>query len=136
MIDPITQYILEQESINNLPPDLVSFLLTKLYPANWKGKHTIKDIEDAHNNAMEWTDKRHASFIKSLKLYGVFSYVNGDSAWYSFKNKKVYDYNHSMYQFNDQMSGQDKKNGWPAVNYKQWMKDTITKKHIDAWRQA
>jgi hypothetical protein len=75
---------------------------------------------------------RNFQHIASLQLYTIFVYRNGDTAWYSFSNKNVHDFNHDLVLFN---SLSNKAGLTKVVGYKQWMSEIISGKRIDAWER-
>lgn len=129
-----------KENINlaptTLPEEIQSSLITKIYPRYDRGKHTLKSIgkvaKDASN--MQWTSANTAIRNK-LKLYPIFAYGNGDYAWYSFTNGKVYDYSHDFDGFSGYLSSEHRKyqkQVHPPMTYKMWEKSILTGKHGSA----
>ena len=134
--------IQENEEFNKarlLPKDLVELLMKHLYPTRY-GKNKIKntnDIDKESEEIYQWldNDKQHSKsnvkFYNDMKLYAIYSYWNGDSAFYSFRDKKIYDFNHELGAFNEVVKG-DPKLTKPAP-YKQWIQDVLDLKHEDSW---
>ena len=152
ILESIVSWIRESMSVSKLPKDLVNSLLTELYPKDRKGSYSIKDIERENKEAREWFNykrkdlygkldpeeiknmKDQEDFTNKNKLIGIYSYINGDTAWFSFKDKKVYDFNHEIGKFNDIIDHEFIKKVESSVHYKQWIKDVKSGKHDEAWR--
>jgi hypothetical protein len=115
------------ESID-LPKDLIS-VVKAIY--NKKGiKYNIKKI---HKDGLIWiTSNNDKQFIRKKELYCVYDYDNGDTAWFSFVDNKIYDFNHEIGMFN--IFHKDQKDVWKEKLYKEWLKDLKDKKHMYAWR--
>ena len=102
---------------------------------NWTHKEVEKwniDLEEEASFA-----KKGLDFIKKMNLYCIFSYGNGDYAYFSFKDKKVYDHGHEgngFYPIKYPEFPFEKKRCWPPTPYKQWLKDVSSGKHQDSWR--
>ena len=135
--------LLEQATNKSLPSDLIQYLVRRLYPSMYSGTHQVKDVMKTNKDLLIWLkhDRRAMPFQKSKDLFGIFSYGNGDSAWYSFRDKKVYDFNHELGIFNPQATPIQRKELWMAQPYKQWIRDTFPKGsknslHMDAWKNT
>ncbi len=112
--------------------------------------YTIKDIQTTHKDAADWFTsmsknqydpknirpeditwaKEMLKIIKDYKLFGILAYGNGDTAWYSFRDKKVYDFNHELGLFNIKPNRQMHR---PAP-YKQWANEVLSEKRYDAFK--
>lgn len=119
-----------------LPKEIQVSLLTKIYPRYDRKKHTprsiAKVVKDAHN--MEWTplNKR---VKEKLKLYPIFSYGNGDYAWYSFADSRVYDYSHDFNGFSGYLPPDQKKyqrQVHTPMRYPLWERSILSGKHGSA----
>ncbi len=138
-----------------LPSEIQTSLLNQIYPSKYgqrkKGyfkkrtkPYSISDIQRSHKDAMKWftmTSKLGSDLditqaamllttIKDYKLFGILEYGNGDSAWYSFRDKKVYDFNHELNLFNNKPHRQMHR---PAP-YKQWANEVLSEKRYDAFK--
>jgi hypothetical protein len=122
------------KTIKELPSNIVSDitkinkknLLTKIYDSGWYWINS-DDTNDKNMNL---------KFISKYDLCPIFSYSNGDYAWYSFSNKKVYDYNHELNTFNDLAAGKrhPKNELWLATPYPVWLQQVINNKSKDAFK--
>lgn len=134
----INQYLEEQKS-KFLPSNLIRFLISsKGNSLNNVQLKSIPDISSFHQKTMieiaKWSKNpgtkipidKTMSFIQTMKLSFIFAYRNGDYAAYSFKDNKVYDWNHEVASFNDQS-----KMG-VALSYQKWIVLVSTKKKVDA----
>lgn len=79
----------------------------------------------------EWA-KRMLKTIAKYKLVPILSYGNGDSAWYSLLNGKVYDHNHDYGKF----SNSPTKDMYGPTEFKSWARDVMARKRIDAYRRS
>jgi len=121
------------KEIELLPEDLKSGLM-ELYKKEKNIRNpNLKHIAQENKSNMIWIKgNRDKSLIKKNKLYGIYGYINGDSAWFSLSDNKVYDFNHELGLFNVFY----KDTGvWLAQPYKQWLKDAISRKHDSAWKE-
>ena len=130
-------YLKESIQFKKLPKDLLN---TMRKHKEFQYMHSVDEIDKLHNDEMKFfhdklkESKEELNLIKIKKLYCILNYGNGDTAWYSFKDKKVYDWGHegnSFYPLSDKKS---KNRLWKPVLYKQWMKDVISGKHQSSWR--
>jgi len=120
-----------------LPSDLLSFLMGSDVEKTI-GRYRYRKpsgIDKNHRENLKYVSKESLPYVKRKKLFCFISYVNGDSAWYSFVDSKVYDYNHEIRLFNDQIGRDraDPRSLWQPMDYKDWLRLVTTKKKYDAW---
>ena len=134
---------------SQLPEQIQKSLITKIYPKKYGPKrsilkrnkpYSITDISKINSSAYSMTNKKWSSLnigiIKRLKLIGILSYGNGDYAWYSLVNGKVYDMNLDVDEFSGFLSKDNKKyqkDMWPPMPYSKWERSVLSGNHIDAW---
>jgi hypothetical protein len=139
-------------SAEQLPDQVKAILINKLYPKHYGKKrgiirnkpYTVSDIKTTNRNAHQMVqspkDKKWSALninvIRKLKLVGIYSYGNGDYAWYSLANGRVYDMNHDIGDFSGFLSKENikyKNQLWPPMPFNQWVSSVLSGKHIDAW---
>lgn len=153
MINEYLQYLQESYNSKALPKDLIKAMrdnnifhsmqdvdkIDKLHKAEISFFHDqLKQATRSKKKDPEWFRmvKDELALIKSKKLYCILNYGNGDTAWFSFKDKKIYDWGHegnSFYPIKSPEFPSGKKRCWSPTSYKQWIKDVINRKHIDSW---
>jgi flavodoxin len=134
--------------IDQLPEVIKNDLINVIYPNRYqRKKFNISDITATNKSAInmssdpddqKWTN-RNKQIINKLKLVGIMSYGNGDYAWYSLVNGKVYDTNHDLGDFSAFLSKENsgqKNKVWPPLTYKQWRQSVLSNKHIDGWKRG
>jgi len=121
-----------QYTSKDLPRDLVDALLKDIYPPRDKTIKNINDMDSEHDHELKYLNNISLKFIDVMNLRWIYTYWNGDSAWYSFKDKKVYDYNHELEEFNDYKRKNDIKLNH-AIFYKNWIQEVEAELHDDAW---
>jgi hypothetical protein len=123
-----------KDRVYDLPTDLINFLTGRVSPTIVDIKKLNKEeikflIVSAKHNADDYLEraKNSVQLVKDLQLYCIYRYKNGDTAWFSFVDEKIYDYNYELAGFN-KLIQQDKtvrlsdKQGLNEdVPYKQWI---------------
>jgi len=157
MIDPITEFIFQKDqrtkplfNAKQLPEPVIKHLTQVIYPrknyGHGKKKYGVGDINQAnksayymvYNNEDPGWSQKNLQIVKRLKLIGIYGYGNGDYAWYSLVNGKVYDMNHDLGNFSAFLSKQNlkyKNRLYPPMTYKQWATTILNSKRMDAWRK-
>lgn len=106
----------------DIPKDLRDFLLKYAYPKRYGAAKT--SIEKEHKSAMMWIDSsknnKNKQLVNQKDLIGIYNYINGDVAFYSTKDSKIYDFQHSTDKFTK------------SFPYKKWIID-IKKGKVDTW---
>jgi hypothetical protein len=131
VIDPITEYILEQTVLVNttlLPNEIKISLERKIYP-HYKLNTTV---EKQNKSSYGWIEGKNLNIIRKLKLIGILNYGNGDAAWYSVVDGKVYDYSHDFDGFSSFLSSNDQRYIHPPMLYDKWEKSVLSGKHGSA----
>jgi len=138
-----------------LPSEIKTSLINQVYPSKYgqrkKGffkkrtkPYSLRDIQRTHKDAMDWfninsklgsdIDITWAAImltaITKYKLFAILAYGNGDTAWYSFRDKKIYDFNHELGLFNIKPHRQMHR----PVLYKQWANEVMSEKRFDAFK--
>lgn len=133
------QVLTEARTAKQLPRDLVSSLTKKGYDVDeiqmthdheikftkkirdkklWK---TSDRSQEAIDELAEWA-QRKLDFIDKHDLFCIFSYGDGDYAYFSFKNKMIYDWSHEGGEFYGMVSPKIFKMRKP-IHYKKWLED-------------
>ena len=112
-----------------LPPQVQQSLINKIYPRYDRKKHSAKYIQksnmDANSSATTFGSNGaiNQKIISKFKMVGIFAYGNGDHAFYSLVNGKVYDHSHDFDGFSSLLVGDNRSNQkylHPPMPYAAW----------------
>ena len=96
-------------TVDELPPRLVRFINIIVYPKYYKRKGSIMSINRMNTHIESKMTRQHTPFIKQHELL-CFLYLNNLSYWYSFKDEKIYIFNHDNENFNNK-----------PIHFKRWI---------------
>ena len=157
-----TKKLLESENsidFSNIPYHLVDFLfdswkkrtrktgsydeLKKEFEGDILARHNAEEKDINKEMKLQPANlpmyKKSLEFIDSQKLYWIYPYGNGDSAWYSIKDKKIYDWNHELGAFNALLKNH--KENYVSrlsddVDYQTWMDEVDKGLRVYAWKKT
>ncbi len=96
-------------SVDELPPRLIKFIKNIIFPKYYNRKGTILSVDKMRMEAENLILLDDMRIIKTNDLL-CFLYLNDLSYWYSFRDKKVYVYNHENNNFNNN-----------PIHFKRWI---------------
>jgi hypothetical protein len=160
MVNVLDKYLIELQikppnpSVTKLPPDVLKTVLTVVLPfyeGKTKKKGFIKRREVEKTYSVGYLQGISKSAWESLvydeqpkwskgnlrtatkkQLIGILNYGNGDHAFYSLKDGKVYIWAHDYGDFTHKVAEKSKKYLWQPMSFKKWVQTLKTGRMIDA----